>query len=137
MTFYKALKLKSGDIIAAKVEQDLKTSDVVNVRIVKVSDPISFNSFKFMDDEGELVETISMAPLIPISMDEELELNADHIFSVATMSESAANRYQKFVDHIRQLDKEDLEEAEELKIETNEDDEVVDMKIVSNNKHLH
>lgn len=137
MTFYKAFKTKSGDIIAAKVNQDLKTSDIVNVRIVKVTDPISFNSFKFMDEEGELSETISMAPLIPISMDDDLELNADHIFSVANMSDAAANRYQSFVDHIKSLDKEDLEEAEEIKIETNEDDEVVDMKVIGNNKHLH
>lgn len=137
MIHFKAFKTKSGDIIAAKVSQDLKTSDIVNVRIIKVVDPISFNSFKFMDEEGELVESISMAPLIPISMEDELELNADHIFSVATMSEAAATRYQSFVDHIKQLDKEDLEEAEELRIETDENDEVIDMKTNTSIKHLH
>lgn len=134
MTFYKAFKTKSGDIIAAKVGQDLKTSDIVNVRIVKITDPVSFNSFKFIDDEGELVETISMAPLIPISMEDELEINADHIFSVATMSEASANRYQKFVDHLKELD---LEDAEELRIETDEEDEVVEMKLNNNMKNFH
>ena len=137
MTYFKAFKLKTGDIIAAKTDQDLKTSDVVNVRIVKVSDPISFNSFKFMDDEGELVETISMAPLVPISPDSELELAADHIFSVTTMSPAAATKYQSFVEHIKKLDSDELAEAEELKIETNEEDEIIDMKTIPVSKNLH
>ena len=134
MTFFKSLKLKNGDIMAVEMTKDIKTSDAVDYRFIKVKNPVVFSSFKFLDEQNELVETISMMPLIPISMDEDFEIAADHIFSIASMSEAAIDRYKNFLEHLFKID---AEEAEEIRTMTNDDDtNVIDIQQF-NNKQIH
>lgn len=133
MTYYKAFKLKNGELIGAKTSTDVKTSDVVAAQTIAITDPISFNSFKFMDQDGELVETISMAPLMPFGVEEELEVSASHIFSVATMTPGSAERYESFVAHIKNQNIDALEETQE-EIQS---EESIDMMPLSDFKGYH
>ena len=97
--------------------------------IITVKNPVVFNSFKFLDHDGELVETISMMPLLPISDAENIEISTDHIFSIADMRPQAAERYSQFLEHLVKVKaEEDKEEAEEVIVGDIEDEtNVIDM----------
>lgn len=100
--------------MACSTDQDITTQDVVLNKFITVNNPVVFNSFKYLDDEGELVETISMMPMIPIGETEKLQISADHIFSVSTMLPGAAMRYETFLEHLQeqtQDDEQDLQAA--------------------------
>jgi hypothetical protein len=133
MNYFKSLKLKNGDIMAVEMDKDIKTSDAVDYRYIKVKNPVVFTSFKFLDENAELVETISMMPMMPISMDEEFELAADHIFSIAVMSEAATERYKNFLEHLFKID---AEEAAEIKQEAVDAEEVTNIHQFRN-KQIH
>lgn len=122
MTYYKAIKLKNGELMACSVLKDLTFDEILERRAVVVTNPVIFHSFKFMDTDGELVETISMMPMIPISDNEELELRTDHIFSMADMRAAAAERYQAFLVHLREVQEQEAkEEAAEQQQQVIED----------------
>jgi hypothetical protein len=128
MIYYKALKLKNGELMACSTDQDITTQDVVLSRFITVNNPVVFNSFKYMDNEGELVETISMMPMIPIGDTEKLEISADHIFSISTMLPGAAMRYETFLEHLqeqRQDDEQDLQAAIDETQFTEDDEELL------------
>ena len=109
--------------MAGEVGQDLDLKQALSHPILTITNPVSFNSFKFMDQEGELVETISMMPLIPITDTEELELSTDHIFSMATMRPAAAERYRSFLLHLREVQEQEArEEAAELQQQQQEEE---------------
>ena len=97
---YKAIKLKTGELIACSSEKDITTRSLNENRFITVHNPVMFNSFKFVDDEGELVETISMMPLIPVSEDTEYDISTDCIMSVASIRAHAVDRYTAFLDHM-------------------------------------
>lgn len=110
--------------MAGEVGQDLDLKQALSHPILTITNPVSFNSFKFMDQEGELVETISMMPLIPITDTEELELSTDHIFSMATMRPAAAERYRSFLLHLREVQEQEArEEAAELQQQQQQEEE--------------
>lgn len=114
-TYYKAFKLKNGELMAGMTEDDITLMNVRNTYAIKVINPVVFNSFKFLDNDGELVETVSMMPMIPVTDDVTLEVASDHIFSVTTMRESAVERYTIFLEHLA------LQQAAEEKEESEED----------------
>ena len=114
--------------MACSTDQDITTQDVVLSRFITVNNPVVFNSFKYMDNEGELVETISMMPMIPIGDTEKLEISADHIFSISTMLPGAAMRYETFLEHLqeqRQDDEQDLQAAIDETQFTEDDEELL------------
>lgn len=128
MIYYKALKLKNGELMACSTDQDITTQDVVISKFITVNNPVVFNSFKYLDNEGELVETISMMPMIPIGDTDKLQISADHIFSVSTMSPGAAMRYETFLEHLeeqRQDDEQDLQAAVDEAQFTEDDEELL------------
>ena len=93
-------------------EDSLTLTTIKNRAVLEVLNPVVFNSFKFMDPEGSLVETISMQPLVPMTDSEVFELSTDHIFTVADMRPQAAERYCEFIEHLVQVklsDSEDLD----------------------------
>ncbi len=93
-------------------EDSLTLTTIKNRAVLEVLNPVVFNSFKFMDPEGSLVETISMQPLVPMTDSEVFELSTDHIFTVADMRPQAAERYCEFIEHLAQVklsDSEDLD----------------------------
>ena len=91
--------------------------------------PVVFNSFKFLDQDGELVETISMMPLLPISDESIIEISTDNIFSIAEMRPQAAERYTQFLEHIAKVKEEELKEEEQEALQEDFEDEpnVIDM----------
>lgn len=123
MIQYKAIKLKSGELMACGTEQDLNTRILASTRFITVHNPVVFNSFKFIDENGELVETISMQPMIPIAEESSLEISTDSIMTVATLRAAAADKYNVFLSHYTEdtaLDEEEqvLEELNELEDQT-------------------
>jgi hypothetical protein len=131
---YKAIKLKTGELIACTSEKDITTRSLNENRFITVHNPVMFNSFKFVDDEGELVETISMTPLIPVSEDTEYDISTDSIMSVASIRAHAVERYTAFLDHMMEqraagTEDEDLVPLEDLMQEAQEDEgtNIIDM----------
>ena len=130
---YKAIKLKNGELMACMSDDDITMNSVRMSAVITVKSPVVFNSFKFLDEGGELVETISMMPLLPITDSEIIDISTDHIFSIADMRPQAAERYTHFLEHLVKVkeeeDLEDLEEANQVASEAVEMDEtnVIDM----------
>lgn len=124
---YKAIRLKNGELMACMTEDNVTMNSARMNAIIAVKSPVVFNSFKFLDHDGELVETISMMPLLPISDTETIEISTDHIFSIADMRPQAAERYSQFLEHIAKVkeeeDKEEVVVVDDIEDETN----VIDM----------
>jgi len=114
---FKSIRLKNGDLMACTVTEDsLTLSAIKNRAVLEVLNPVVFNSFKFMDPDGGLVETISMQPLVPMTDSEVFELSTDHIFTVADMRPQAAERYCEFIEHLAQVklnDGDDMDEEQD------------------------
>ena len=100
--------------MACGTEQELNTRTLSTTRFVTVHNPVVFNSFKFMDEAGELVETISMQPMIPIAEQTILEISTDCIMTVATLQESA-EKYTIFLSHYSDISN-GTEEDEQLSL---------------------
>jgi len=129
---YKAIKLKTGELMACSCESDITTNTLVNNKFVTLHNPVLFNSFKFLDQEGELVETISMMPLIPVSESTSYDVSTDAIMVVSNLRGPAVERYNNFVVHIAEQraveDKEDEEDLLAMQEETEAmEDNVVDI----------
>ena len=129
---YKAIKLKTGELMACSCESDITTNTLVNNKFVTLHNPVLFNSFKFLDQEGELVETISMMPLIPVSESTSYDVSTDAIMVVSNLRGPAVERYNNFVVHIAEQraveDKEDAEDLQAMQEETEAmEDNVVDI----------
>ena len=129
---YKAIKLKTGELMACSCESDITTNTLVNNKFVTLHNPVLFNSFKFLDQEGELVETISMMPLIPVSESTSYDVSTDAIMVVSNLRGPAVERYNNFVVHIAEQraveDKEDAEDLQAMQEEAEDmDDNVVDI----------
>ena len=97
--------------MACGTEQEINTRTLSNTQFVTVHNPVVFNSFRFIDEAGELVETISMQPMLPIAEESILEISTDSIMTVATLQASAADKYNVFLSHY--VDSEDDEGSEE------------------------
>ena len=130
---FKAIKLKNGELMACMSDENITMNSVRLNTVITVKSPVVFNSFKFLDDTGELVETISMMPLLPITDSDIIEISTDHIFSIAEMRPQAAERYTQFLEHLVKVkeeeDLEDLQEANQVASEATDMDEtnVIDM----------
>jgi len=111
MMQYKAIKLKSGELMACGTEQEINTRTLSNTKFITVHNPVVFNSFRFLDESGELVETISMQPMLPIAEESILEISTDSIMTVATLQPSAADKYNIFLSHY--VDSDNNEDSEE------------------------
>ena len=118
--------------MACSCESDITTNTLVNNKFVTLHNPVLFNSFKFLDQEGELVETISMMPLIPVSESTSYDVSTDAIMVVSNLRGPAVERYNNFVVHIAEQraveDKEDAEDLQAMQEEAEDmDDNVVDI----------
>lgn len=118
--------------MACSSEWDFSTKDVLKNKTVKVDNPVIFQSFKFVDGDGELVETISMMPMIPISDHTTVEIAADHVFSVTEMRPQAAEKYTMFLERLQEqllpeLDLQAQAEYDEYNEEEEYDENVIDM----------
>lgn len=112
--YFKVFKLKNGDLMAGISTKDITMNDVIEKSLIEISGPVIFSSFRFLDQDGELVETISMQPLLPVSDAELFQIRTDHVFSVASMREAAATRYVQFLEHLDKVKEEESNEEAAL-----------------------
>ena len=88
--------------MACTSEWDFTIKDALKNKTIKIDNPVIFQSFKFVDGDGELIETISMMPMLPIAEHTTVEIAVDHIFSVAEMRPQAAEKYSMFLERLQQ-----------------------------------
>lgn len=138
MSHVKAIKLKNGELMACITDTDVSMSTARNSAVISVRNPVVFNSFKFMDNDGELVETISMQPLMPMCDTDIVEVNSDHIFAISEMRPLAAQRYQEFLEHISEVrEAEELHQAAEEKEEAKVEEDFSLLSSLTGDKILH
>lgn len=117
--------------MACGTDQEINTRTLSTTRFVSVHNPVVFHSFKFIDEAGELVETISMQPMIPIAEESILEISTDCIMTVATLQASAVEKYNVFLSHYSDISN-NAEAAEDqiLLDELDDLDDAVGFKIL-------
>lgn len=120
----KGFKFKSGSLVAAKVDPDK-----LNQATIELFDPIEFVTFKYADyDTGQIIETISMAPFIPISKDESILVKMDDILVITNIHEPAERRYNDFIIQLERRAMHSLHESEAIfNDENNIPDDVLDL----------
>ena len=92
----KGIKLHNGNLIAAKVDPSR-----LGETMIELVDPIEFVAFKFADpDTGQIIETISMAPFIPISRDTSVLIRASDILAFTNLHDAAERRYSEFLEQM-------------------------------------
>ena len=122
--------------MACSTDHDITTQDITVSKFITVNNPVVFNSFKYMDNEGELVETISMMPMIPLGNTEKIDISADHIFSISTMLPGAAMRYESFLEHLQSQDEEqDYGETVDDTLPMEDEEEL--LQLMQENKTIH
>lgn len=95
---YYSLRLRTGEILACGSENSIDTGMLERQTRVVITNPIVFESFKFPDYEtGQVVETISMIPYMPISADTEYTMRSDAIITIGSLRDSALERYKKYL----------------------------------------
>lgn len=99
---YYSLRLKTGEMLACCSESGIDTTVIESQRWVTVDYPVMFESFKFPDYEtGQVIETVSMMPFIPISDDTAYAISTDSIVSVGSLRASATERYIKYLEQMQ------------------------------------
>lgn len=103
----KTLKLKSGELIAAKLDYNYTIVDFTErEKYVTLHDPIVYTNFRFVDPEtDQLVDTISMAPLNGITDDRAIVIDASSVMFVSEIRPRALERYLRFLDQIDEYNK--------------------------------
>ena len=98
----KTLKLKSGELIAAKLDNDFTLADFVErEKYVTLHDPIVYSSFRFLDPSSDqLIDTVSMAPLNAITDDRAIVIEASTIMFIGEIRPRALERYMKFLSQL-------------------------------------
>jgi hypothetical protein len=100
---YYSIKLKSGELFACQSDKILDADVLMSRQWISIEYPVQFVSFKFADHEtGEIIETVSMAPLVPTSEDRVLTISTDSIILIASLRETAIEKYQGFVERMLQ-----------------------------------
>lgn len=106
----KGIKFKNGSLVAAKVDPEN-----LGQPTLELFDPIEFISFKFADpDTGQIVETISMAPFVPISKDSSIVVMSHDILAFTNLHSAAERRYIEFLDQLERRARASMSEVEEI-----------------------
>lgn len=106
MKYIRSLRLKSGELLAATLEEDFSILDFENLRYITLHNPILYTSFKFLDPHtDQVVDTISMAPYNALTNDRAVIIQTSRIESINTLREGAAKRYNAFVSNLDQYNK--------------------------------
>jgi hypothetical protein len=95
-TYYKAVKLTTGELLAFKTDEDITGRQLNDQRYINIQDPVSFYSFRFLED-GRLGEVVGMQPWVPITLDEKYPLAVHSIVTIANMEPRAIASYEQFL----------------------------------------
>lgn len=94
----KTIRFKNGDIIACGVDDKLTMENLHDYEFIAIQDPVEFSTFKFLNNQGQVVETISMAPFIPSTADHEILIPTESILTVCNLRPGAQLRYDNYLD---------------------------------------
>jgi hypothetical protein len=97
---YKTIKFKNGDVVSCGVDDKLKLETLHEYEFITIKDPVLYGTFKFVNQLGQVIETVSMGPYIPTSSDEEVVIPADSILTICNIRPGALDRYLGFIDSL-------------------------------------
>lgn len=102
MSIVKSLKLKTGELIAAKMDADFTIADFVErEKYVTLHEPVVYSSFKFLDPESnQIVDTVAMAPLNGITNDKSVVIEASLIMFISDIRDNTLERYERFLSQL-------------------------------------
>jgi len=116
-----SLKLITGETIACGIDEPLNDETLITKKFVKLDKPVLFSNFKFVDNTGQVVETVSMSPYNPVSTDLTYMMKTSCIMSVNSIKPSALERYNQYKD-IMHIDRKDVPYLS-LELNSNEPEE--------------
>jgi len=102
-----SLKLITGEVIACGIDEPLNDETLITKKFVKLDKPVLFSSFKFVDNTGQVIETVSMSPFNPVSTDISYTLKTNCIMSVNSIKPSALEKYNQYKE-IMHIDRKDV-----------------------------
>lgn len=102
-----SLKLVTGEVIACGVDEPLTDETLITKKFIKLDKPVLFSNFKFVDNTGQVIETVSMSPFNPVSTDVTYRIKTNCILSVNSIKPSALERYNQYKD-IMHIDRKDV-----------------------------
>lgn len=107
MSVIKSLRLKTGELVAAKLDADYTIADFAErEKYITLHDPVVYVGFKFLDPESnQVIETISMSPFNGISDDRAIVIEANNILFISEMRDGAKERYHKFLSQLVEYNK--------------------------------
>ena len=95
---YKTIKFRNGDIITGGVDDSVRADNFDKYDMLEVQDPVQYSTFKFLNNLGQVVETVSMSPFIPTTSDHVVIIPTDSILTVNNVRPGALERYLAFMD---------------------------------------
>jgi len=131
----KSLRLKTGEVLACGVEENLDLEGIQSKRFLTIYKPVLFNSFKFLNPQQQVVETISMSPFMNTSIDDSFIISSDQVVNICDVRPLALERYKDYVRYMQQdaeMDYSAMAEEQDML-----DDIILDAMEEKNHSNLH
>jgi hypothetical protein len=131
----KSLRLKTGEVLACGVEDNLDLEGIQSKRFLTIYKPVLFNSFKFLNPQQQVVETISMSPFMNTSIDDSYIISSDQVVNICDVRPLALERYKDYVRYMQQdaeMDYTAMAEEQDML-----DDIILDAMEEKNHNNLH
>jgi hypothetical protein len=131
----KSLRLKTGEVLACGVEDNLDLESIQSKRFLTIYKPVLFDSFKFLNPQQQVVETISMSPFMNTSIDESFIISSDQVVNICDVRPLALERYKDYVRYMQQdaeMDYTAMAEEQDML-----DDIILDAMEEKNHNNLH
>lgn len=118
-------------MVAASIDYPYSNQELMERDYLELHSPIEFVPFKFADpDTGQIIETISMAPFIPVTRDSSVIVRTANILAITNLHSTAERRYLDFIDQLeKRAIQQGLHESEQVFDDDYNDipDEVLDL----------
>lgn len=126
---YKGIRLVNGALIAAGIDYPYSHQELLSKEFLELHMPIEFVPFKFADpDTGQIIETISMAPYVPVTRDSSIMVRTTNILAITNLHVAAERRYLDFIEQLARRAQQGIPDIEEAyDDESNIPDDVLDL----------
>lgn len=99
---YKGLKFANGNLVAAGIDFPYSNQELMQRDFLELHEPIEFIPFKFADPQsGQIIETISMAPFIPVSGQSSIIVRMSDVIAITNLHETAERRYVQYLEQLK------------------------------------
>lgn len=125
----KGIRFLNGSLVAASIDFPYSNQELMDREYLELHNPIEFVPFKFADpDTGQIIETISMAPFIPVTRDSSVIVKTASIMTITNLHSTAERRYLDFIDQLeKRAMQQGLHESEEVFDDDDIPEEVLDL----------